>query len=71
MSQDPARRDFPTVQDALDFVAKHPSMDELMARRGHSRKDLRFLVRVNRAQRIAWQHASDKRADKRNGEEEE
>jgi hypothetical protein len=69
MSHEP--KNFPTVQDALDFVATHLSMDEFMSRRGHNRKDIRFIIRVNRAQRLAWQHAADKRADKRNGEEEQ
>ena len=71
MNKDPAHRDFPTVQAALDFIAAHPTMDELMSRRpNYSKDEIRHIMRMNRADRIRWQHNADKRAEKKEENEE-
>lgn len=65
-------KDFATAQEALEFVAQNPTMDELMSRiPPHGKKDIRFVVKFNRAQRLSWQYAQDKRAEKREEEDEE
>ena len=63
-------RDFATVQEALDFVAQHPSMDELMSRRGPSRSEIALQINLWRADRVRWRHAADVREARKEGEEE-
>jgi hypothetical protein len=63
--------DLPTVQEALEFVASHPSMDLLMSRRPpYPRKDIRLQIKMWRSQRVLWAHAADKRADAKEEREE-
>ena len=62
----PEKIDFKTAQAALDFVAKHPTCDLVMSRRPpYPKKDLKFLILAKRAERISWQHAADRRADRK------
>lgn len=65
------RQDFASVQEALDFVAAHPSTDEVMSRRPpFPKKDIQFLCRHNRAVRVCWGNAQDQRAQKKEENEE-
>jgi len=65
-----ARIDFKTVQEALDFVAANPTMDELMSRREPTRRDISLQINLWRAERVRWQDARDQRDAKREEEEE-
>ena len=73
----PASSEFPkdvaSVQEGLAELSQHEclvTMDELMSRRHHNHRDLRFQVAVWRRERLAWKDARDRLADKREENEE-
>lgn len=66
-------KDVPDVQTGLAELSQREAlvtMDELMSRRHHNHRDLRFQVAVWRRERLAWKDARDRLADKREENEE-
>lgn len=66
-------KDIASVQDGLAELSQREAlvtMDELMSRRHHNHRDLRFQVSVWRRERLAWKDARDRLAGKREENEE-
>lgn len=66
-------KDIATVQQGLSELSQREAlvtMDELMSRRHHNHRDLRFQVAVWRRERLAWKDARDKLEEKREEAEE-
>jgi hypothetical protein len=64
----PYPTDVANVQEGLAALSQRGhlvTMDELMSRRHHNHRDLKFQVSVWRRERLAWRDARDKIADKR------
>jgi hypothetical protein len=64
--------DVPNVQEGLAALSQREhlvTMDELMSRRHHNHRDLRFQVSVWRRERLAWRDARDKIADRKEAED--